>query len=88
MKLGEERTRFEINPIPPGGSILPPLDFFKITLKWLLLRRRNFASFSSYLIDAFFIIFTVNDITASYDEVNTKQDKVYNGPRDILFNEN
>ena len=50
----------------------PPLDFFKITLKRLPLRRRNFVSFSFYLIDAFFKKIPVNDITTSYDDVIIK----------------
>ena len=37
----------------PGGSIWPPLDFFKITPKRLSLGPWNFMSFSSYLLDAF-----------------------------------
>ena len=62
-----------INPIPPGGgSIWPPLDFFKITPKRVSLRRWNFVSFSSYLIGAFKKKIPVNYITASYDDVITK----------------
>ena len=55
-----------------GVSIWHPLDFFKITLKRLSLRRRNFVTFSSYLIDAFLKKILVNDITTSYDDVITK----------------
>ena len=56
----------------PGGSIWPPLEFFKITPKRLSLRRWNFVSFSSYFIDAFWKKIPVTDITASYDDVITK----------------
>ena len=54
------------------GSIWPPLDFFKINPKRLSLRRWNFVSFSSYLIDAFKKKIPVNDITTSYDDVIIK----------------
>ena len=50
---------------------MTPLDFFKITLKRLPLRHRNFVSFSTYLIDTFKKI-PVNDITTSYDDVISK----------------
>ena len=58
---------------PPGGGLYdPPLEFFKITPKRLSLRRWNFVSFSSYFIDAFWKKIPVTDITASYDDVITK----------------
>ena len=54
------------------GSIWPPALVFKITPKRLSLWRWNFVSFSSYFIDAFWKKIPVTDITASYDDVITK----------------
>ena len=51
---------------------MTPTGFFQITPKRLSLRRWNFLSFSFYFIDAFWKKIPVTDITASYDDVITK----------------
>ena len=54
----------------PGGwgFYMSPLEFFKITPKQISQKRLNFVSF----IDAFFKKIPVNDITACYDDITTK----------------
>ena len=54
------------------GGLYDPLDFLKIIPKRLSLTHWNPVNFSTYLINAFLKKIPVNDITASYDNVITK----------------